>query len=71
MSEYDLDRVRDVLKCVCGISFLIVATYVLMTVFSRGFNEIVATAFLIAGVISGWMLVIVDTILMIRGNDDE
>lgn len=71
MSEYDLDWARDVLIYVCGISFLIVATYVLVTVFSYRFNEIVAGAFLITGVVSGWMLVIVDTILEIRGNDDE
>ena len=71
MSEYDLGWSREVLKYVCGISFLIVATYVLMTVFSYGFNEIIAGAFLISGVVSGWLIVVVDIVRMHRGNEDD
>ena len=72
MSEYDLNWWREVLKYVCGISFLIVATYILFV--SCGFDspvlEDITDGFFLSGVISGWGLVIIDFVFMVRGNDD-
>ena len=75
MGEYDLDWFRGVVKCVCGISFLIVATYVFMTAVSYEFNSPIARgiagAFLSSGVVSGWVLVMIDFVFMVRGNQDD
>ena len=75
MSEYNIEWSREVLKYVCGISFLIVATCVALVMFSYELSSPVVDtifgAFLLSGVISGWLIVIVDTVLMLRGNEDD
>ena len=75
MSEYDLDWVREVVKYVCGISFLIAATCITVVVFFDVFNSPIADtitgASLVSGVISGWVLVIIDFLFIVRGNEDD
>ena len=75
MSDYDLEWLREVLTHVCGISFLIVATYIMVATFSAylisSVMDTIAAAFLVSGVIAGWMLVIIDCVSMHRGNEDD
>ena len=75
MSEYNIEWSREVLKYVCGISFLIVATCIFIVAISYEFNSPVvdgiAGGFLTSGVISGWMIVIIDFLRMDRGNEDD
>ena len=64
MSEYDVKWSREVLKYVCNLSFLIVATYIAVMVFSDNVNssvmDTIGAAFLVSGVVAGWILVIID-----------
>ena len=79
MSEYDLGLYREMFKYVCGISFLIVATCLCIVVFFNIFPfsiietilDILSAAFLVSGVVSGWIIVIIDFIFMTRGIEDD
>ena len=73
MSEYDLEWFRGTIKAICGFSFLIVATCVFVIRPYESSSPVLDTilrSFLSSGVISGWTLVIIDTVLMVRGNED-
>ena len=74
MGEYDFKWFREVVHCVCGISFLIVATCIFIVSFSDFSSLTIYVplgAFFLSGVLSGWILVIIDFLLMIRGNEDD
>ena len=73
MSKYDLDYYREMLKYVSGISFLMIATSFALFFFGDFRSVIIDSTlkiFILPCVFAGWLIVVIDIVFMLRGNDD-